>query len=406
MCSQLEGWCLITRAVVIVGAGVVGCSLARELTAHDDIEVTVLERGNRDTLRGSTGYAPGFVGLYNEAPVLTDLALASAAVYDTVGSGFSRSGGIEIATSTAGAAVLATRAASARTAGLAVEELSPAEVRQRVPTVVDSQPVLAAWGYPLDGTAEPSVLTAAIRAEAQAYGAQIRNGENVIGIRCHNGKLTVTTQNGTYTADDVVLAAGIWGPTLTSLIGIDLPLFPVAHPYVYSAPDASLGAGPFVRWPEHHVYARVHTDRIGIGSYDHTPVPVTQTELGAGDAGLSWPDEIFSAPITSAMQLLPAESRFTPTVRVNGVFAMTPDDLPLVGTYSDVPGLWSAQAVWVTHAGGVAAAVAAAITDGVPLPVGLDPSRFRGRSLDELKANALRLYRDIYATMPERPNAL
>ncbi|MBF6331846.1 NAD(P)/FAD-dependent oxidoreductase [Nocardia transvalensis] len=385
------------RTVLIVGAGVVGCSLARELAMHNKIEVVVLERGHRDALRGSTGYAPGFVGLYNNAPVLTDLAVASAAVYDIVGVGFGRTGGIEIATSAEGATKLARRASGARAVGLPVEELSPADLRQRVPAVVDSQSVCAAWGYPLDGAAEPLVLAAAIRAEAHARGARILNGENVTGICRKSGKLTVTTDSGAYRADDVVLAGGIWGPTLMSLLGIDLPLFPVAHPYVYSAPDASLSPGPFVRWPEHHVYARVHTDRIGIGSYDHAPVPVTQTELATGDAGLAWTDEIFSPPIRSAMRLLPAESRFTPTVRVNGVFAMTPDNLPLVGAYSDVPGLWGAQAVWVAHAGGVAAALTAAIRDDIPLPIELDPARFRGRCLDELSASALRLYRDIYA---------
>ena len=151
-----------------------------------------------------------------------------------------------------------------------------------------------------------------------------------------------------------------------------------------------------MRWPEHHVYARVHGDRLGLGTYDHVPVPVTQADLVEG-AGLVWAAESFEQAIARAEELLPAESRFDPASRVSAVFAVTPDNLPLLGPVGTIPGVWSAQALWLAHAAGAARALAGAILAGAALPPELDPNRFAGRDADELRAAALRLYRDIYA---------
>lgn len=87
-------------------------------------------------------------------------------------------------------------------------------------------------------------------------------------------------------------------------------------------------AGPFVCWPEHHVYSLIHGDRLGIGTY-YRPENVGQHELEAG-TGITWPES--STPvIESAQRLLRPEARFTPRHRVNGVFAMTPDNLSFLG---------------------------------------------------------------------------
>lgn len=399
--AQEEGRCVIVRKIVVVGAGVVGCALARELSSTGHTEVSVLERSPAGRLSGSTPYAPGFVGLYNDDPVLTGLARASAEIYDSIGTGFTRAGGVEIATSEPGSRELARRAASAREAGLTVEEVDPRGAARLAPSVIDPVHVVSAWFYPLDATAQPRELTGALRAEATAQGANFLDGTQATGIKRSGNGLELRTSGGTHVVDDVVLTGGVWGPGLTALVGIDLPLFPVAHPYVYSPPSRRHASGPFVRWPEHHVYARVHGDRLGIGTYDHVPQPVSQEELEGG-ASLAWRSDPFDPALSAAMQLLPEHSRFAPERRVNGVFAMTPDNLPLVGPHPTVPGLWSAQAVWVTHAAGTARALADAITAGEYLPSELDPTRFGGTPREALQASALQLYRDIYATETNR----
>ena len=384
----------MSREVVVVGAGIVGASVARELVGTG-FGVRVLER-DLGPARGSTALAPGFVGLHNDAPVLTDLARSSLAAYRSMPEGFASTGGLEVATSPEGVRELERRAAAARSAGLPAEVEEAAALPAAVRSFVDVDQVLAAAWFPADGVAVPVELTRAVREVAVAGGARFEHGEAVTGIEGVAGGIQVSTASGRrLVADDVVLAGGVWGPGLARLTGVDLPLVPVSHPYVYAAADARHAPGPFVRWPEHHVYARVHVDRLGIGSYDHLPVPVDEVALREG-AGLPW-DVRFDPVVARARQLLRAEARSDAQLRVNGVFAMTPDNLPFLGPHPDLPGVWMAQAIWVTHAGGAAVALAAALRDGTGLPPELATDRFAGRGADELRASALRLYRDIYA---------
>lgn len=383
------------REVMVIGAGIVGISLAHTLTSKADVRVTVLER-DAEKPRGSTAYAPGFVGLYNDVPILTDLARASATIYETAGVGFRRSGGVELATSASASAELQRRVEAARLAGLPAELLSASALPDAVTSFVDAEQVNAAAYFADDGSADVQGLTRALREEAMSRGAQFRYGHEVTCLDENDSGVAVTTASGDrFNADTVVLAAGVWGPSLTKLTGLELPLFPVAHPYVYDAPCASWAPAPFVRWPEHHVYSRIHGDRLGIGSYDHRPVSVGQHELEAG-AGLTW-SEIFTPVIKTAQGLLHPEARFTPQRRVNGVFAMTPDNLPFLGRHPEISNVWVAQALWVTHAAGAASRLADALLDGSDLPHELDVTRFDGIDTAELRHRALRLYRDIYA---------
>lgn len=384
----------MTRRVVVVGGGVVGTAVAGALVGHADVEVTVLDR-SPGAARGSTVLAPGFVGLYNDAAVLTDLARASAAVYDQAEAGFRRAGGLELATSQDGAREVERRASAAAATGLpvtvgTVEALPPA-----VADVVDTSRMVFAAHYPWDGVAVPAVLLDALRSTAQARGARFVAAD-VVAVEGRGGGHAVHTGDGEQLdADDIVLAGGVWGPSLAALVGLVLPLFPVSHPYVYASPDPTLVEGPFVRWPEHHVYARVHADRLGIGTYDHRPRPVAQDGLADG-ACLAWTSEL-DAAVSTAQQLLRPERRFAPDEKVHGVFAMTPDNLPLLGAHPTAPGIWIAQALWITHAAGAAAALAAAMTDSGHVPAELRVDRFDSVPRAELEQAALRLYRDIYA---------
>lgn len=390
----------MTRSVIVIGAGVTGTAAADELAASG-AKVTVLERDGARP-RGSTAFAPGFVGLYNDAPVLTELARTSASVYDGVGAGFARRGGLELATSETGAHEVRRRVQAAQEAGLPAHLLEPGALPTENSSFVDTSAVVVAGHFPADGVAAPAVLTAALRARAEARGARFLAGEvvavDVTGSVGSPNRMAVRTRAGqTFSATDVVLAAGVWGPHLAALTGLELPLFPVAHPYTYSAARPDLTPGPFVRWPEHHVYSRVHGDRLGIGSYDHAPVPVAQAELAQG-AGLAWRDE-FNGAVEAAQRLLAPAARSAPQERVNGVFAMTPDNLPFLGPHLQVEGLWVAQALWVTHSAGAVRRLVAAMLEGAPLPQELALDRFPvgPHSGEDLRRTALRLYRDIYA---------
>jgi glycine/D-amino acid oxidase-like deaminating enzyme len=136
----------MARRIVIIGAGVVGSAVAAELTRDERVSVTVLEQAPHHRLVGSTGYAPGLVGLLGEAPVLTGLARLSAQVYQGLAqrgrSGFARVGGLEVATSPAAARELQRRAAMVADAGLPARLLEPEQAARHGPDLVD---LPAAW---------------------------------------------------------------------------------------------------------------------------------------------------------------------------------------------------------------------------------------------------------------------
>lgn len=394
------------RHVVIVGAGIVGAALAAELSAEDGLDVTVVERGPRDRMLGSTGHAPGFVGVFNEAPVLTALARTSAEIYEDMEHagqvGFNRVGGLEIAGTGAGMDDLHRRVTLAAEHGLPAHVLDADQAAAAAPDLVDRQRCLGGVIYPEDGTARTDIIVPALRDRAVRAGARFVYDTAVTGIEVRAERVrAVQAAEEALIADDVVIACGIWGPAVAALAGQSLPLVPVGHPYVYGpARGASTVATPFVRWPEHHVYARDHGDRLGLGTYDHAPLPVESAVLGTG-AEQPWPAELFDQTVQQAIELLPSAQRFTPSECLNGVFSMTADNQPLLGPLGNVKGLWAAEALWVTHAAGAARGLADLMTDRPPKIAGLDtlqPTRLSARTPEERTAAALRHYRDIYAT--------
>lgn len=398
---------MMARQVVIVGAGIVGSALAAELTAEEDVEVTVVERGPRGRLVGSTGHAPGFVGVFHEDPLLTALAASSTKIYANLERsgqpGFDQVGGLEVAGSAAGLEALQRRAAAAEKQDLPAQVVDAEGAVGHAPHLVDPAGCAGGVFYPRDGSSDSRIITTSLRGQATASNARFVYDTAVTGIDIQAERVhAVHTTKDRFPADDVVLACGIWGPTVAALAGESLPLVPVGHPYVYGpVHEAPAAATPFVRWPEQHVYARDHGDRLGLGSYDHTPRPVDDASLGAS-AEQPWPGQVFDAAVDRALDLLPTNKRFAPVERLNGVFAMTADNLPLVGHLGDAAaGFWAAEALWVTHAAGAAHGLAELMTERTPTIDGLDalrPDRFADRPPEELTTSALRLYRDIYAT--------
>lgn len=396
----------LVRRVVIVGAGIVGTALAAYLGERSGLDITVLERGPGDRLLGSTGHAPGFLGLLNEVPVATELARTSSDAYERLEhrglAGFDRVGGLEVATSSAEMTRLEVRAELAGTYRLPAQILTASQAAECAPSLVDRGACIGGVLYPHDGTARANVITAAYKVRAMQGGATFVHDAAVTAISVNGREVrAVGTVDTQFHADDIVIACGVWGPMIAALVEVELPLTPVAHPYVYG-PDVggNLAQGPFVRWPEHHVYARAHGPRLGLGTYDHQPRPVPIDELGH-TAEQRWPGALFDDAVARAMALLPPVHRFTPEKRLNGVFAMTPDNLPLLGPVGDIGGLWAAEAVWVTHAAGAAHALAQLMTGTAPDIEGLEalaPGRFAGRTDQELTESSLRLYRDIYSS--------
>ncbi|KAL4871117.1 hypothetical protein BDV12DRAFT_38017 [Aspergillus spectabilis] len=380
--------------IVIIGGGIVGSALAYFLSSDDSKKVTVIDRAF-ERLEGSTGYAPGFVGQFNESDVLTRLAVESVQEYLKVPGGFDPVGGLEVATSDAGVENLKWRLETAKERGLKAELISSQQAANLAPDLVKEDNILALH-FPADGTANATTIAAFFQSEARARGVELLEAD-VIEIRRSDGRVNgVMTSAGFIQTETVVLATGIWAKNLSDF-DIPIPVIPVAHPYMYGEHhEPKSYKSPFVRYPEYHVYARDHGPYFGLGSYDHKP----SAENPNGTAVGNWIEE-FDETLDRALRLIPEKTNLTPREKFNGIFSMTPDNMPLVGEIPAVKGLHIAAAVWVTHAAGSAKFLTQLLrgeTVDAAVLKALDPTRFKGRDMESLERESLHGYNSIYTT--------
>ncbi|UCM88829.1 GcvT family protein [Streptomyces marincola] len=353
--------------VVIIGAGIVGCALADELTARGLREVTVLDRGPLFAGPGSSYHAPGLVFATSPAKVLSDFARYTIDKYRSLGC-FSPVGGLEVATTPERLADLARRAGLAASWGIEAERVSARRCAELWP-LLGADRVLGGLHTPRDGLAD-AALACRLQAErAMARGATFHGGHTVTGIeRGPDGAVVaVRTDRGDFPADAVVSAAGFWGPVVGAMAGVPVPLLPLAHQYARTGPVPGLDPDarlPILRHQDRDLYVRQHGDALGIGSYGHRPMPVDPFTLTASE--LPFSAEEFAPAWRDAAELLPALGGPGPASGFDGVFSFTPDGMPLLGQVREVPGLWLAEAVWVTHSAGAARAVAQWLAEGRP----------------------------------------
>lgn len=398
-------------ATIIVGAGIVGSALAAFLSEDESAGRTLLiDRSFKDVV-GSTGYAPGFLGQFNESDVLTKLAVNSLKEYDRFPEVFKRVGGLELARSEQGMRQLNERCQKANASGLEARILTEEEAAAVVPTFVSKNSYEKALHFPTDGVADPHALCSSYLAAAS------RNGVETLVVNVDSFDIVDGAVRGARTADgqilqakQVIMATGIWTQLLAkSATSLPVPVVPVAHPYVYTSERAKGTQTSFCRWPEDHVYARFHGHRYGLGSYDHPPVHI---EHPATTASEPWPSTPFGGVIAKAARTkidsdaelanlasLDSDDHSDDFKLINGVFSVTPDNLPLLGPVPGVEGLWLAAAIWVTHAAGSARLLLQMLRGescDTDMAHALDPARFRDGDVQALHEKALRQYNDIY----------
>ncbi|KAF3389330.1 Dimethylglycine oxidase [Penicillium rolfsii] len=414
-----------SKRIFIVGGGIVGAALAFYLSqTNSNRHIVLLDRSIKKLL-GSTGHAPGFVGQLNESAVLTRLARDTVAEYLAVPGGFNTVGGLEVASTPAGVQTLQSRCEKARAAGLSAEMISPTDAAALAPDFIDPETVATGLHFPSDGTANAQVITSYFTQEARARGVDFLEAD-VTGLTRKDGEIeAIRTADGNIelTGSTVILATGIWTSSLTggpsqdkevSITRFPVPIIPVAHPYTFTPPRAARSGKPypFVRWPEHHVYARDHGDHDGLGSYDHAPLQLEPDQSAIG----KWPPS-FDKVLAEATSHLKNGGDFLVQGRqddsdpfeekkpFNGIFSVTPDNLPLAGKVSDVGNLWLCAAIWVTTAAGTAKLIAREVLrgdqDGISesdeeVLKALNPARFERVEDKVLTTQALERYNNIY----------
>jgi glycine cleavage system aminomethyltransferase T/glycine/D-amino acid oxidase-like deaminating enzyme len=369
----------VTR-VVVIGAGVVGAALADELSRRGWTDVTVVEQGPLWEAGGSSSHAPGLVFQANGSKTMTELAAYTVEkLRDLEVDGqpcFLQVGGLEVATTRERLRDLYRRMGWLTSWGVEATILSPDQCVQSFP-LLDRDRVLGGLLVPTDGIAKSVRSIAAQGRAAQRRGVRFLADTEVTGITVEDGRVTgVVTDHGDLAADVVVCCAGIWGPKVAAMVGMSLPLTPLAHQLAWTGPVPALAGQtaevthPILRHQDRDLYYREIEDRLAIGFYGHQPMPVDATAIARHGQSEQMPSVLDFTPADfepaweESQLLLPGLTEAEVTSGINGLFSFTPDGFPLVGESSTVSGFWVAEAVWVTHSAGVARAMAEWLVEG------------------------------------------
>ncbi|WP_406084211.1 FAD-dependent oxidoreductase [Streptomyces virginiae] len=366
--------------VVIIGAGVVGAALADELSFAGWTDITVVDQGPLPATGGSSSHAPGLVFQTNSSKTMTELARYTVEKFRSLDvdgqSCFLQVGGLEVATTPERLTELRRRHGWATAWGIEGRLLGPEECVELHP-LVDRRRVLGGLLVPTDGLAKAVLAVEAQIRRATERGVRFLARHEVLDVVHSEGKVSaVLTDQGEIPADIVVCCAGIWGPKIARMVGMNLPLTPLAHQLAWTGPVPALegqaeeAVRPILRHQDGDLYYRDRFDRIGIGYYGHRPMPIAPDDITPVDESeqmpsvLKFTEDDFADAWAETRALLPATRDAKIEEGINGLFSFTTDGLPLLGESPEVKGFWVAEAVWVTHSAGVARAVAEWLVDG------------------------------------------
>ncbi|KAL1869330.1 hypothetical protein Daus18300_005542 [Diaporthe australafricana] len=374
------------KRVVIVGAGIVGVNVADELVKRGWSDITVVEQGPLSMPGGSTSHAPGLVFQTNPDKTMTNFAKYTVekllSIEKDGQSCFNQVGGLEIATTRERLEELKRKHGLAQSYGVEASLISREECLSLYPLLAGDK-VLGGLHIPSDGLALAARAVQILIERTKAAGVRYLDLTAVTGIERSNGRVTgVTTSNGIVPADMVISCGGFWGVELGEMVGLKVPLVPLAHQYVKTSSVPALkdrknpdnGASlPILRYQDKDLYYREHGDKLGIGYYGHKPMPFVAANLGVTakevddknmPSRLDFTSEDFEPAWKLTQELLPSTKDVEIEDGFNGLFSFTPDGGSLVGPHPTLEGFFVAEAVWVTHSAGVARAVAEVLTTG------------------------------------------
>ena len=403
-------------SVIVIGAGIVGNSMAYHLARLGWRDVVLLDKGPLPSPGGSTGHASNFIYLVDHSKEMTRFTVESVAQYKELGV-FTESGGIEVARTPERMEELKRRIASAKSWGVEpVELLTPGEVRKLVP-FINQDVVLGGFHTPGVGVVDSLQAGTLMRQRAQEIGAlTVSASTQLVGIDVENGQVArVRTDRGDIRTDTIVIACGVWSPRVARMAGASIPLTPAVHQMIDVGPvpifEQTLGeiGYPIVRDMDTNMYERQNGADFEIGSYAHRPILMEPDDIPSIEEAAMSPTELpftqddFDPQMEDALELFPEilqDEQVGVRHAINGLLSLTPDGMPILGESPEVKGLWSAAAIWIKEAPGIAKTVAEWMTDGRPEidPHQSDIARFYGhqRSRAHVQARTGEGYNKTY----------
>ncbi|WP_411351701.1 FAD-dependent oxidoreductase [Leisingera aquaemixtae] len=365
--------------VVIIGGGVIGCSVAYHLTKLGWKDVVLLER--KQLTSGTTWHAAGLIGQLRASSNMTKLARYSAELYlgleaeTGVATGMRQVGSVSAALTHERLEELYRNAAMARAFGVPVEELSPKEVKERYEHINLDGVTGGVW-LPTDGQADPANIALALAKGARQRGALVKERIKVTGIAKQGRRITgvdwVSDDGGAQghiECDMVVNCAGMWGHEVGRMAGVNVPLHACEHFYIVTEGIEGLTQMPVLRVPDECAYYKEDAGKILLGAFEPNAKPWAMKGIPDSFEFDQLPEDFdhFEPILEAACNRMPMLAEAGIHTFFNGPESFTPDDAYHLGLAPEMDNFWVAagfNSIGIQSAGGAGMALAQWMEDG------------------------------------------
>ncbi|MGB3021962.1 MAG: FAD-dependent oxidoreductase [Methyloceanibacter sp.] len=396
--------------IIIVGGGIVGCSVAYHLGKMGITDVLLLEQGKLTS--GSTWHAAGLVGQLRTSANITQLLGYSVELYDRLeqdtglATGWKRNGGLRLACNPERWTEVKRQATTATSFGLEMHLLSAKEAQDLWPLMQVDDVVGAAF-LPTDGQVSPSDVTMSLAKGARNAGVKIKEGVKVTGVEVEDGRLrAVMTDEGRIGCDKLVICAGQWSRELGRMAGVNIPLVSVQHQYLITEKIEGVTSNlPTLRDPDRLTYWKEEVGGLVMGGYEPNPVPWAIEGLPEGFEFQLLEDDLdhFEPLLELAVGRVPAMQNAGIKEFINGPESFTPDGNFILGEAPEMRGIYVGagfNAFGIASAGGAGMVLAEWVVKGEP-PYDLWPVDIRrfGRNhldTDWVRTRTLEAYAKHY----------
>ncbi|MEL6883026.1 MAG: FAD-dependent oxidoreductase [Pseudomonadota bacterium] len=364
--------------VVIIGGGVIGCSVAYHLTKLGWQDVVLLER--KALTSGTTWHAAGLIAQLRATANMTKLAKYSQELYGDleaetgVATGFKRVGSITAALTSERLEELHRQAAMARAFGVEVEEISANEVKDRYEHLNVSD-VTGGVYLPLDGQGDPANIALALAKGARQRGARVQERVAVTAVAREGRRVTGVDwqgedgSSGHITCDHVVNCGGMWGHEVGRMMGVNVPLQACEHFYIVSEPIAGLTQLPVLRVPDECAYYKEDAGKMMLGAFEPDAKPWALDGIPKDFEFDQLPEDFdhFEPILEWAVNRMPMLAEAGIHTFFNGPESFTPDDAYHLGQAPEMDNAWVAcgfNSIGIQSAGGAGMALAQWMEDG------------------------------------------
>ncbi|WP_371153490.1 FAD-dependent oxidoreductase [Jannaschia sp. 2305UL9-9] len=370
-----------TARVVVIGGGVVGCSVLYHLAKGGWTDVLLLERS--ELTSGSTWHAAGGCHTINGDPNVAKLQKYTIDLYREIeelsghATGFHMTGGVLLASTEDRFDWLKSTVAKGRLQGIDAEIITPERAHELMP-LLDPSKFVGAVETTVDGHLDPSGVTYAYAKSARKLGASIETHTKVEAITRNSGGWTVHTNKGDVACEHVVNAGGLWAREVGRMVGLEIPILAMEHMYLLTedmpeVAEVNATTGKEVIHAvdfDGELYLRQERGGMLMGTYEKACVPwsVRETPWEFGHELLQPDIDRIAPSLEVGFEHFPAFANAGIKQIINGPFTFAPDGNPLVGPIRGLPGFWSACGVMAgfSQGGGVGLSLANWMIDGDP----------------------------------------